>query len=216
VVTALSRPLVGVLAVQGAFVEHEAALRAVGADSRQVRVSADLEGLEGLVIPGGESTTLGLVAGESGLLDALRELVSAQAMPVLGTCAGLIMLASRTTGGAQPLIGGLDITARRNAFGAQVASFETEIDIPLLGDGPMTAVLIRAPWIEEAGRGVEVLASYAGRAVAARQGDILVTAFHPELTDDRRLHSWFVDRIRARRAEVEHRPEGEDRDVRAQ
>jgi len=212
----LARPLVGVVAVQGAFAEHEAALRAVGAATRQVRTSGDLEGLDGLVIPGGESTTLGLVAGASGLLDALRELVAGDRMPVLGTCAGMIMLAARIAGGAEPLVGGLDITVRRNAFGAQVASFEAEITVPLVGDEPLTAVFIRAPWIEAAGRGVEVLASYDGHAVAARQGDFLVTAFHPELTDDRRVHSWFVDRVRARRtaAAAEHRKE--ESDVRAQ
>lgn len=215
--TPLTRPLVGVLAVQGAFAEHEAALHAVGAATRQVRTPADLGGIGGLVIPGGESTTLGLVAGASGLLDALRELVKGNRMPVLGTCAGMIMMATRTVGGAQTLIGGLDITVRRNAFGAQVASFEAEIAVPLLGDPPLTAVFIRAPWIEHAGRGVEVLASYGGHAVAARQGDLLVTAFHPELTDDRRVHSWFVDRVRARRTVVA--AEGrrkEESDVRAQ
>lgn len=211
----LSRPLVGVLAVQGAFVEHEEALRAVGADTRQVRRAEHLEGLEGLVIPGGESTTLGLVAGDSGLLDALRAIVDANAMPVMGTCAGLIMLARRTVTGAQPLIGALDMTVRRNAFGAQVNSFEAEIEMPFLGPEPVNAVFIRAPWIEEAGRDVEVLASYAGHAVAARQGDIVVTAFHPELTDDRRLHAWFVDRTRARRAGMAERKMEEASDVRA-
>lgn len=214
--SALSRPLVGVLAVQGAFVEHERALCAVGADTRQVRRVEHLEGLEGLVIPGGESTTLGLVAGDSGLLDALRDIVDAGAMPVMGTCAGLIMLAGRTVSGAQPLIGGLDITVRRNAFGAQVNSFEAEIEMPFLGPEPVNAVFIRAPWIEEVGRGVEVLASYAGHAVSARRGDIVVTAFHPELTDDRRLHTWFVERVRARRAGMDSEMQKEDRDVGAQ
>lgn len=214
-VTAFARPLIGVVAVQGAFVEHEDALRAVGADTRQVRRASDLDGLDGLVVPGGESTTLGLVAGESGLLDALRDVVSRQRMPVLGTCAGLIMLSDRTASGPQPLIGGLDVTVRRNAFGAQVKSFEAEIAMPLLGGPPVTGVFIRAPWIEEVGQGVEVLASYAGHVVAARQGNIVVTAFHPELTDDRRLHSWFVDRVRARRGTGDEE-EGEVFDVRAQ
>jgi 5'-phosphate synthase pdxT subunit len=212
-VSELSRPLVGVLAVQGAFAEHEEALRAVGADTRQVRRIEHLRGLEGLVIPGGESTTLSLVAGDSGLLRALRAIVAEDAMPVMGTCAGLIMLARRTVAGAQPLIGALDMTVRRNAFGAQVDSFEVEIEMPFLGVEPVNAVFIRAPWIEEAGQGVEVLASYAGHAVAARQGDIVVTAFHPELTDDRRLHAWFVDRTRARRAGM---AKEEASDVRAQ
>jgi len=198
-VTALTRPAVGVLAVQGAFAEHEAALRSVGADTRQVRTPADLEGLDGLVIPGGESTTFGLVAGESGLLEAVRSLVDQGTTPILGTCAGMIMLSAGTTGGPQPLVGGMDIVVRRNAFGAQVASFEADLDMPLVGDEPLPGVFIRAPWIERAGPAVEVLASYAGHGVAARQGELVVTAFHPELTGDRRLHAWFVERVRARR-----------------
>jgi 5'-phosphate synthase pdxT subunit len=215
VVTVFSRPLVGVVAVQGAFVEHEEALRAVGAETRQVRVPSDLNGLEGLVIPGGESTTFGLVAGRSGLLEALGRLVHGGLIPVLGTCAGMIMLAAETTGGPQPLIGGLDMTVRRNAFGAQVASFEADIDIPLLGDVPFPGVFVRAPWIERAGRGIEVMASYSGHGVAARSGDLVVTAFHPELTDDRRLHAWLVDRVRARRTTYEDAVE-EGSGVRAQ
>jgi len=214
-VTVLSRPLVGVVAVQGAFAEHEEALRAVGARSRQVRVPADLTGLQGLVIPGGESTTFGLVAGRSGLLEALRRLVHHGGIPVLGTCAGMIMLAAETTAGAQPLVGGIDITVRRNAFGSQVASFEVELDVPLLGAEPFPGVFIRAPWIERAGRGVEVMASYAGRGVAARSGDLVVTAFHPELTGDRRVHAWLVDRVRARRTTYEDARE-EESGVRAQ
>jgi pyridoxal 5'-phosphate synthase pdxT subunit len=199
VVTALARPRVGVLAVQGAVAEHEEALRAVGADPVQVRVPAELDALDALVIPGGESTTFGLVAGRSGLLEALRTLVAEDRMPVLGTCAGMIMLASGTTRGAQPLVGGIDIVVRRNAFGAQVASFEAEIGVPALGPEPVTAVFIRAPWIERAGPGVEVLASYEGHGVAARQGDLLATAFHPELTGDRRIHALLVGRARERR-----------------
>jgi pyridoxal 5'-phosphate synthase pdxT subunit len=165
----------------------------------QVRVPAELDGLDALVIPGGESTTFGLVAGRSGLLEALRALVAEDRMPVLGTCAGMIMLASGTTGGAQPLVGGMDMVVRRNAFGAQVASFEAEIGVPALGPEPVTAVFIRAPWIERAGPGVEVLASYEGHGVAARQGDLLATAFHPELTGDRRIHALLVGRARERR-----------------
>ena len=211
----LSRPRVGVLAVQGAVSEHEEALRAVGADPVQVRVPAELEGLDALVIPGGESTTFGLVAGRSGLLEALRCLVREDRMPVLGTCAGMIMLASSTTGGAQPLVGGMDIVVRRNAFGAQVASFEARVPLPALGEEPVTAVFIRAPWIESAGPGVEVLASYGGHGVAARQGDLLVTAFHPELTGDRRVHAMLVGRARERRGEGEGEAEGGAR-VRAQ
>jgi 5'-phosphate synthase pdxT subunit len=192
----IRRPLVGVLAVQGAFVEHEAVLHAVGAGTRQVRTPEDLEGLDGLVIPGGESTTFGLVAERSGLLPALRASIGV-GLPVFGTCAGMIMLARATTSGAQPLVGGMDTVVRRNAFGRQVASFEAEVTMPVVGGEPVTAVFIRAPWIDEAGPGVEILATCAGRPVAARQGNLVVTAFHPELTDDTRVHALFVDMVRA-------------------
>jgi len=195
----IRRPLVGVLAVQGAFAEHEAMLHAVGADSRQVRTPDELTGLDGLVIPGGESTTFGLVAERSGLLPALRDAVSS-GLPILGTCAGMIMLARATTGGAQPLVGGMDTVVRRNAFGRQVASFEAEIEMPAIGEEPVTAVFIRAPWIERAGPGVEVMATRDEHPVAARQGNLLVTAFHPELTDDTRVHALFVDMVRAAEA----------------
>lgn len=211
---ALSRPRVGVLAVQGAFAEHERALGACGADTAQVRTAGDLDGIDGLVIPGGESTTLGLVAGESGLLDALRAAIG-DGLPVLGTCAGMIVLARATTGGAQPLVGGIDITVRRNAFGRQRASFEAPVAVPALGDPPVDGVFIRAPWIESAGPGVEVLAHHAGHAVAARQGHLLVTAFHPELADELRFHEWLVERAREhhRRSAGAERREGH---VRAQ
>lgn len=192
----IGRPQVGVLAVQGAFVEHEAALRDVGADPRQVRTPAELEGLDGLVIPGGESTTFGLVAERSGLLAALRTAIG-DGLPVFGTCAGMIMLARTTTSGDQTLIGGMDTVVRRNAFGRQVASFEAPVVMPALGTEPVLGVFIRAPWIEEAGPQVEVLAEYDGHVVAARQGAILATGFHPELTDDRRVHALFVDMVRS-------------------
>lgn len=192
----IGRPQVGVLAVQGAFSEHEDALRAVGADTLQVRVPDGLEGLDGLVIPGGESTTIGLVAGRSGLLERIRRLIDA-GLPVFGTCAGMIMLARATTSGGQALIGGMDTVVRRNAFGRQVASFETDLEMPVLGEAPMPAVFIRAPWIEAHGPDVEILAEVRGHPVAARQGNMLVTAFHPEFTDDRRVHALFVDMVRA-------------------
>ena len=198
----LARPRIGVLAVQGAFVEHERCLRACGAQTTRVRAPGDLPGIDGIVLPGGESTTLGLVAGESGLLDALREAL-ADGLPALGTCAGMIMLARATTGGGQPLIGGIDVVVRRNAFGRQSSSFEASVDVPALGDPPVDAVFIRAPWIESSGPGVEILAEYGGHAVAARSGDLLVTAFHPELGDELRFHEWLVARARARRARVE-------------
>ena len=192
----IGRPHVGVLAVQGAFVEHEAALRAVGADTRQVRVPEQLDGLDGLVLPGGESTTFGLVAERSGLLDRLRQVIAA-GMPVFGTCAGMIMLARETTAGGQALIGGMDTVVRRNAFGRQIASFEADLDVEGLDGGSFPAVFIRAPWIESHGDGVQILATVDGHPVAARQADMLVTAFHPEFTDDRRVHALFVDMVRA-------------------
>lgn len=194
----LGRPRVGVLSVQGAFAEHAAMLASVGADPVDVRAPADLERLDAIVLPGGESTTLGLVAEESGLLDALRERIG-DGLPALGTCAGMIVLARAVTGGAQPLIGGMDIVVRRNAFGRQRSSFETGLVVEGLGEGPVDAVFIRAPWIEEAGPEVEVLARHAGHAVAAREGDLMVTAFHPELSGERRFHEWLVARARARR-----------------
>ena len=197
------RPRIGVLAVQGAVSEHEAALADVGARTSRVRAAADLEGLDGLVIPGGESTTFGLVAGESGLLDAVRERVDG-GMPVFGTCAGMIMLARGIAGGgAQPLIGGMDIVVRRNAFGRQVHSFEADLEVSAIGQPPMRGIFIRAPWIEESGPSVEILADHGGHPVAARDATRIVAAFHPELTDDRRLHRLFVDGVRE--AVTEHK-----------
>ena len=173
-------------------------LASVGAEPVDVRAPGDLEGIDAIVLPGGESTTLGLVAEESGLLDALRERIG-DGLPALGTCAGMIVLARAVTGGPQPLVGGMDVVVRRNAFGRQRSSFETELAVDGVGEGPVDAVFIRAPWIEEAGPGVEVLARHAGHAVAAREGDLMVTAFHPELSGERRFHEWLVARARARR-----------------
>lgn len=196
----LTCPRIGVLAVQGAVSEHEAALADVGAGTSRVRLPHDLDDLDGLVVPGGESTTLGLVAGRSGLLDALRAAV-VDGLPVMGTCAGMIMLADGIAGGgAQPLIGGMDITVRRNAFGRQLASFEADVAVPVLRGPAVRGIFIRAPWIEDAGPSVEVLAEYAGHPVAARDETRIVVAFHPELTDDRRLHRLFVDGVRERAA----------------
>jgi pyridoxal 5'-phosphate synthase pdxT subunit len=177
-------PLVGVLAIQGDFEAHARALREVGAEPRIVRTPEDLEGLDGLVIPGGESTTMTLGIEREGLAEPLRELARS-GRPVLGTCAGLIML-------DREHLGLLDVTARRNAFGRQLHSFEA--DLHLDGLGPLRAVFIRAPWVEEAGADVEVLAEVDGHPVAVRQGNILAVAFHPELTDDRSLHRWLLDR----------------------
>jgi pyridoxal 5'-phosphate synthase pdxT subunit len=177
-------PVVGVLAIQGDFEAHARALREVGAEPRVVRTPEDLEGLDGLVIPGGESTTMTLGIEREGLAEPLRELVRS-GRPVLGTCAGLIML-------DRGHLGLLDVTARRNAFGRQLHSFEAELE--LNGLGPLRAVFIRAPWVDEHGDEVEVLAEIDGHPVAVRQGNILAVAFHPELTDERGLHRWLLDR----------------------
>jgi len=182
--------VVGVLALQGDFEAHAKMLAAQGAEARVVRTPKDLEGLDGLIIPGGESTTMTLGIEREGLAEPLRQLVRSGA-PVLGTCAGMIML-------DREHLDVLDVRARRNAFGRQVSSFEA--DLPVKGAGAMRAVFIRAPWVEEAGEDVEVLAEVDGHPVAVRQGNVLAVAFHPELTGDGRLHKWLVDRIREHQA----------------
>jgi pyridoxal 5'-phosphate synthase pdxT subunit len=196
-----SRPRVGVLAVQGAFAEHERALSASGAAPVQVRDTEGLDGISGLVIPGGESTTLRIVVRDTGFVEALRAAVAA-GLPVLGTCAGLIALADEIIGGDPPLIGGLDITVQRNAYGRQVASFEATVASEVPGESAIDAIFIRAPQIARVGPGVEVLARHAGTPVAVRQGTLVGTAFHPELTDDRRFHEWLVNAARARREQM--------------
>ena len=178
----MSRPSIGVLALQGGFEAHAKALEEAGAQARRVRVPAELEGLDGLVIPGGESTTITLGVEREGLAEPLREFVRS-GRPVLGTCAGLIML-------DRDHLDMLDVSVKRNAFGRQLASFEAKLD---WHDGPLDAVFIRAPWVEEVGAGVEVLAEVDGHPVAVRQGNILAVSFHPELTDERRLHRWLLE-----------------------
>ncbi|MHB1324715.1 MAG: pyridoxal 5'-phosphate synthase glutaminase subunit PdxT [Thermoleophilia bacterium] len=214
---------IGVLALQGAFHEHVVALEKCGAMARKVRRRRDLAGLDALVIPGGESTTIGKLMISYHLLDEIKGL-GAEGLPIFGTCAGLVMLAREVVDADQPLLGLMDIKVRRNAFGRQVSSFESPLEIPELGmtkektarletaaagsenvarpetivvspgtsAGTFPGIFIRAPWIESAGPGVEILAAYDGHAVAAREGRMLVTAFHPELTDDRRLHELFL------------------------
>jgi 5'-phosphate synthase pdxT subunit len=167
-------------------------LRALGADVREVRTPADLDGLDGLVWPGGESTTMTLGIAREGLAQPLRDLVAA-GTPVLGTCAGLIML-------DREHLGVLDVTARRNAFGRQTRSFEADLDLPGIDGGPVRAVFIRAPWIEDPGPEVTVLAEVDGHPVAAQQGNLLAVAFHPELSDDPRLHARFLELVRQRAA----------------
>jgi 5'-phosphate synthase pdxT subunit len=185
----VSRPLIGVLALQGDFEAHERVLRELGAEAREVRVPADLHGLDGLVIPGGESTTMTLGIEREGLREPLRAFAAA-GKPVLGTCAGLIML-------DRDHLGVLDAVTRRNAFGRQVRSFESALRLAGFDGGELRAVFIRAPWVEESGDGVEVLAELEGHPVAVRQGSVLAVAFHPELTGDRRVHEWLVERARA-------------------
>ncbi len=175
--------VVGVLALQGDFEAHCAVLAALGAECRLVRTPDDLDGLDGLVLPGGESTTVSLGIEREGLAEPLRDLVRS-GTPVLGTCAGLIVL-------DRDHLGLLDMRAERNAFGRQVRSFEADVDLDGVADA-LRAVFIRAPWVAEAGDAVEVLAEIDGHPVAVRQGNVLAVAFHPELTDDTRLHELFV------------------------
>ena len=191
---------VGVLALQGAVREHRRALEKVGVESRVVKTVDDLKSLDGLVLPGGESSTMALLA-EGGLLDALRRL-SSSGLPMFGTCAGMILLADVVEGRLGSIIGGIDITVARNASGRQVDSFETTLSIDGVGSD-VPAVFIRAPYITRLGLGVRVLARHDGVAVMARQGRILVASFHPELTEDLRVHRAFVGMIRELRGEGE-------------
>jgi 5'-phosphate synthase pdxT subunit len=194
---------IGVLALQGDFREHVEMLKRMGVEAGEVRRAHELEGLDGLIIPGGESTTIGKIATEYGLIEPIRELVQA-GKPVWGTCAGLIMLA-RDVGVRQPLLGVMDVKVKRNAFGRQVDSFEADIDAPAVANGDQQqfhAIFIRAPLIEAVGPGVEVLAKLEdGTIVAARQGNLLATSFHPELTRDTRFHEYFVGMVRRGRRE---------------
>ncbi len=195
---------IGVLALQGDFIEHEAVLRRLNAQVRQVRRADELRDLDGLIIPGGESTTFCRLMQEFNLYDPLRAVVK-RGTPVWGTCAGLIVLAQRASDLDFPTLEALDVSVRRNAYGRQVDSFEADLEVPALGGGPFHAVFIRAPVVEEVGAGVEVLASLpanapsGGRPVALRQGAIMATAFHPELTEDTRFHRYFLDMVQSLR-----------------
>lgn len=193
---------IGVLALQGAFIEHIKMLRKLGVDAVEVRLPQDLDGLDGLIIPGGESTTIGKLARRFELMDPLRDF--ALQKPVWGTCAGMIFLAKEIGNGSagrdQPLLGVMDIEVERNAFGRQVDSFEVGLDVPALANGaaadPFDAVFIRAPLLVAAKGDAEVIARLAdGTAVAAKQGHLLVTSFHPELTDDPRFHAYFLNMV---------------------
>jgi 5'-phosphate synthase pdxT subunit len=187
---------IGVLALQGAFIEHIKILRELGVEAVEVRLPQDLEGLDGLIIPGGESTTIGKLAVQYNLMAPLRQFAAAK--PVWGTCAGMIFMA-KEIGRDQPLLGVMDIVVERNAFGRQVDSFELDVDVPALNNGepkPFPAVFIRAPRLVEAKGKAEVIATLPdGTAVAAREGKWLVTAFHPELSADKRFHQYFLSLI---------------------
>jgi 5'-phosphate synthase pdxT subunit len=192
------RPLIGVMALQGDFREHVKALEAAGARTRLVRLRQDLEGLDGLVIPGGESTTMTMLMDRMGLSDPVRQAVEA-GLPTLGTCAGMIVLADRIMDGlpGQHGMQALDIAVRRNGYGRQLHSFEAELEVTGLEGGRFPAVFIRAPLVEDAGS-AEVIASHEGRPVAVRQGSVMALAFHPELSGDLRLHREFLRVVRAR------------------
>jgi 5'-phosphate synthase pdxT subunit len=193
---------IGVLALQGDFAEHVSFLRRLGSEAQEVRRPEELSDLDGLIIPGGESTTITRLMDEYELAAPLR-LLAQDSFPVWGTCAGMIVLARRASDLDWPTLAALDITVRRNAFGRQVDSFETDLSVPSLGVAPFHAVFIRAPTVENVGQGVEVLAALEdGRVVAVRQGNALATAFHPELTDDDRFHRYFLELVRARETET--------------
>ena len=198
---------IGVLALQGAFIEHVQMLQRLGAHPREVRLPSDLDGLDGLIIPGGESTTIGKLLVHYDLLAPLRRLVDS-GFPIYGTCAGTILLAKDIGGLDQPLLATMDLVVERNAFGRQLQSFETDVKIAGLGDAPFRAIFIRAPAITSTGPGVDVLASLEnGTIVAARQDSLLVSCFHPELTDDDRFHRAFLEQVRAHKTASRPLPE---------
>ena len=187
------RGRIGVLALQGDVREHVETLKKLGVEPVEVRTIEDLKGLSGIIVPGGESTTIGRIMVESGMLDGIRSFFY-KGGPVWGTCAGMVLAASATTGPRQPMLGLMNALVERNGFGRQVHSFEKDIEVEGF-DSPFTGVFIRAPFFEDVGPGVEVLSEIDGRVVAARGENILVTAFHPELTDDPRFHEYFLQEV---------------------
>ncbi|MEU8505198.1 pyridoxal 5'-phosphate synthase glutaminase subunit PdxT [Streptomyces brevispora] len=193
-------PVIGVLALQGDVREHLIALASADALARPVRRPEELAEVDGLVVPGGESTTMSKLAALFGMLEPLRERVAA-GMPVYGTCAGMILLADKILDprSGQETIGGIDMIVRRNAFGRQNESFEAAVEVAGIDGGPVEGVFIRAPWVESVGAQAQVVAEHGGHIVAVRQGNALATSFHPELTGDHRLHAYFVDMVRAAR-----------------
>ncbi|MEV0695338.1 pyridoxal 5'-phosphate synthase glutaminase subunit PdxT [Streptomyces sp. NPDC050388] len=197
----MSDVVTGVLALQGDVREHLVALAAAGAVARPVRLPDELDEVDGLVLPGGESTTISKLAVLFGLMEPLRARVRA-GMPVYGTCAGMILLADKILDprSGQETVGGIDMIVRRNAFGRQNESFEAAVDVKGVVGGPVHGVFIRAPWVESVGAGAEVVAEHDGHIVAVRQGNVLATSFHPELTGDHRVHGLFVTMTRECRA----------------
>lgn len=195
----MKKPTIGVLALQGAVREHVKMIEECGARGIMIKYPAELHLCEGLIIPGGESTAIGKLMQVHGFLEEIRSLALA-GMPLYGTCAGLIMMARRLVEGDQTLLGLMDITARRNAFGRQVDSFEVDLSLSDIEEAerPFRAVFIRAPWIEEVGPEVKIMGEFDGRAVIARQDGLLVSAFHPELTGDERVHRYFLRMVEGR------------------
>lgn len=186
--------VIGVLALQGAFREHIWKMEACGAEGKEIRKKEQLQGIEGLIIPGGESTTIGRLMVEFDLMEPIRHLAE-EGMPIFGTCAGMVLLAKEIVDSQQPRLGLMDTRVRRNAFGRQVDSFEVDLEVPLLGEAPFRGVFIRAPYVEKAYPRAEVLATFEGKIVAVRQGKLLATAFHPELTEDLRFHRYFLGTV---------------------
>ncbi|SPF32960.1 Glutamine amidotransferase subunit PdxT [Candidatus Desulfosporosinus infrequens] len=185
---------VGVLALQGAFREHRQVLEQLGCDVVEVRKTSDLEGIHGLIIPGGESTTIGKLLMNDGIGEKIKELGSKD-LPIFGTCAGMILLSKTIIDSDQYSLNLMDTVVERNAFGRQVASFETDLFVPAMGSESLRAVFIRAPYLREVAPNVGILAEYEGKIVFARQGNLLASAFHPELTPDQRVHKYFLDMI---------------------
>ncbi|MDR3540820.1 MAG: pyridoxal 5'-phosphate synthase glutaminase subunit PdxT [Desulfosporosinus sp.] len=188
------RKCVGVLALQGAFREHRQVLEQLGCDVVEVRKTSDLEGIHGLIIPGGESTTIGKLLKTDEMGEKIKEL-GTKDLPIFGTCAGMILLSKTIINSDQYSLNLMDTVVERNAFGRQVASFETDLFVPAMGSNSLRAVFIRAPYLREVAPNVGILAEYEGKIVFARQGNLLASAFHPELTSDQRVHKYFLDMI---------------------
>ena len=186
---------IGVLAIQGDVREHLRHTQRAGAEAVEVRLPRDLDGTDGLIIPGGESTTIGMLMQEYGLIDAIQARAAASSYPIYGTCAGLILMAKNVIGKSPARLGLMDIDASRNAYGRQIASFEVPLDVPALGGMPFPAVFIRAPKIQRMGEGVTALASHDGEVVMAEQGPYLVSSFHPEMSEDIRIHQYFLEKV---------------------